>query len=109
MVLPPGIEPGALVPQTNILSIKPLDLRGIERIIKETDRFITIENGMISSGIGEYILSKIKPQYRSKLLFCAGFPDQFIPHGRDEDLFRKYKMDADSLAKRVIKSFKMNQ
>jgi len=87
----------------NLLSIKPLDVRGIERVIKGTRRFITLENGMISGGAGEYIVSSIDAKLKSSLLFIAGFPDTFITHGSVDQLFTLYGIDPDSLFKRIIR------
>ncbi len=87
----------------NLLSIKPLDVNGIEKIIKNTNYYITIENGMISGGIGEYILSKIQAPLRERCLFSAGFPDEFVGHGKNEELFKKYDIDAGALSLRIAK------
>ncbi|MBN2159668.1 MAG: 1-deoxy-D-xylulose-5-phosphate synthase [Spirochaetes bacterium] len=87
----------------NLLTIKPLDVRGIERVIGGTRRSITLENGMVSGGAGEYILGSIKPELRKKVVFCAGFPDQFIPHGDNRQLYHEFGIDAGSLAKRLLR------
>jgi 1-deoxy-D-xylulose-5-phosphate synthase len=86
----------------NLLTIKPLDIRGIELIIRKTGYSITLENGIISGGAGEYILSSVAADLRQKILFCAGFPDQFIPHGTSNQLFSEFGIDAKSLAKRLL-------
>ena len=90
----------------NLLSIKPLDLNGIQRVIKKTPCFITMENGCISGGVGESILSEIDADLRGKLLFTVGFPDEFIIHGASGDLYKEYGMDAESLCKRIIEKMK---
>jgi 1-deoxy-D-xylulose-5-phosphate synthase len=88
----------------NLLTIKPLDVQGIDRVLKEVRYFITLENGIISGGAGESLLSKINAKYRGKLLFAAGFPDEFIPHGSVPRLFTRYGIDASSIAKRILKA-----
>jgi 1-deoxy-D-xylulose-5-phosphate synthase len=85
----------------NLLTIKPLDVRGIERVLRDVKFGITLENGVITGGAGEYILSSVKPELRKKVVFCAGFPDTFIPHGSNKQLFKLYGIDAGSLAKRL--------
>jgi 1-deoxy-D-xylulose-5-phosphate synthase len=87
----------------NLMSIKPLDLNGIEKLIKNTKHYITMENGAMSGGIGEYILSNIQGNLRNKFLFSAGFPDEFIGHGKNAELFKKYNIDAGSLCLNIIK------
>jgi 1-deoxy-D-xylulose-5-phosphate synthase len=96
-------EKGLAVTAVNLLSIKPLDKSGIRRIVNNTKRFITLENGVISGGAGESILSGLEPQLRRKCLFHAGFPDEFITHGSVKDLFNRYNLDAPSLARRILK------
>jgi 1-deoxy-D-xylulose-5-phosphate synthase len=86
----------------NLLTIKPLDKRGIELIVRKTGCSITLENGVISGGAGEYILSSVAADLRQKILFCAGFPDQFIPHGTCNQLFSEFGIDAKSLSKRLL-------
>jgi 1-deoxy-D-xylulose-5-phosphate synthase len=88
----------------NLQSIKPLDIRCIEYAVEGSEFFITIENGAISGGVGEYILSSIKRPLKNRCLFHAGFPDQFITHGRTDELFKKYGIDADSLFRKIMDS-----
>lgn len=90
----------------NIFSIKPLDLSGIERIVKRCSCFITIENAFSSGGAGEYIYSGISPDLCRKRLFAAGFPEKFIGHGSLHELFREYGLDAESVARRIEKGVK---
>jgi len=85
----------------NLLTLKPLPLKKLENLISQNKSFITIENGVVSGGIGEGLLAKIDKNLKNKCLFQAGFPDDFIPHGENQQLFEKYGLDPDSLAKRV--------
>ncbi|MFC1669027.1 1-deoxy-D-xylulose-5-phosphate synthase [Spirochaetota bacterium] len=100
------MEKGYKLSVVNLLSLKPLNLTGVEKIIGETGGFITLENGVLSGGIGEYIISNIKRDLRDKLLFNAGFPDEYITHGSIPELFEKFGIDAKSLSKRVIDKLK---
>ncbi|MBN2041163.1 MAG: 1-deoxy-D-xylulose-5-phosphate synthase [Spirochaetes bacterium] len=90
----------------NVLTIKPLDKNGIERIIAGSRYFITMENGMVSGGVGEFIVSNIHQNLKNKFLFASGFPDEFITHGRIDELLKKYSMDAESLKNRILNSIK---
>jgi len=87
----------------NILSIKPLDVDGIEKVIRRCGRFITLENSFISGGVGEYIYSKIDSSLCTKLLFNGGFPEKFISHGTANELFRENMLDPQSIAERIEK------
>lgn len=90
----------------NLLSIKPLDIEGIEREISRTRHFITLENGCVTGGAGEYLVSSIKPNLRNRCLFTAGFPDRFITQGSSGELFRLHGLDAESLYARIQPAFK---
>ncbi|MFH0976437.1 MAG: 1-deoxy-D-xylulose-5-phosphate synthase [Spirochaetota bacterium] len=90
----------------NLLSIKPLDIKGIENLIKTTKHFITLENGVITGGIGEYIAANINSTIKNKFLFAGGFPDEFIGHGSNSELFKKYSIDPESLYNKLIKILK---
>lgn len=96
---------GFAVTVVNILSIKPLDIAGIEKIIKRCGSFITLENGFISGGCGEYIYSCIDSSLCGKRLFNGGFPDKFISHGTVNELLKENRLDPQSLAERIIKGF----
>ncbi len=90
----------------NILSINPLDVNGIEKVIKSCQGFITLENGFIAGGVGEYIYSAIDPSLCGKRLFSGGFPARFITHGTVGELFKENHLDAQSLADRIEKGLK---
>ena len=92
-----GIRAGIV----NLLSLKPLDVPGIERVLKGSRCGIVLENGVISGGVGEYLVSSVSADLRCKILFCAGFPDRFIPHGSIQELLRENGIDAKSIARRI--------
>ncbi len=85
-----------------IQSIKPLDVNGIEKVLKNVKTFITLENGLLSGGVGEGILSAIRPELRVKYLFSTGFPDNLIPHGSHDDLMKEFGLDSVSISKRIL-------
>ena len=88
----------------NILSIKPLDIDGIENIIKSSDYFVTLENSYSSGGIGEYIYSNIDPSLSVKRIFNGGFPEKLIPHGTFDELLKENLIDPKSISEIIINS-----
>lgn len=54
-------------------------------------RIISIENGVVQGGFGESIGADIK----------FGWTDTFIPHGKIEELEKRYHFDVDSIAKEI--------
>jgi 1-deoxy-D-xylulose-5-phosphate synthase len=85
-----------------IQSVKPFDLNGIEKVIGKVKFFITLENGLLSGGAGEGILSKIRPELRPKFLFSSGFPDSLIPHGTHDYLMKEFGLDALSISGKIL-------
>jgi len=88
----------------NILSIKPLDISGIENIIRNSNYFIILENSYSSGGIGEYIYSNIDPTLCIKKIFNGGFPEKFITHGTFDELLKENFIDAKSISEMIIDS-----
>lgn len=85
----------------NLLTIKPLDVQGIERAMRAARYTVTLENGVASGGAGEYLLASVNPSLRGRVLFCAGFPDRFVSHGTGSQLFKEHGLDAETLASRI--------
>ncbi len=90
----------------NLRSIKPLDIRLIERVIRRTGAFITLENGVVSGGIGESIAASVANELKKKLLFPGGFPDCFICHGSNDELLAHNGLDPSSLCYRIAEKVK---
>ncbi len=97
-------EKGIETTVINLLSIRPLDEKGILRTVKATDHFITLENGHINGGINELILSLLPAESKTKFLFAGGFPDEFIGHGPVHKLMEEYGLDSKSLTERILKN-----
>ncbi len=93
---------GVTASVVNLLSIKPLDIEGIERVARRTSGFVTLENGSLAGGIGEHLLVSIDKPLRDRVLFLGGFPDAFISHGKNSDLFREHGLDPESIASRIL-------
>lgn len=72
--------------------IKPFDAELLARQRAAGMRIASLENGSISGGLGEAIGADLK----------FGWPDEFIPHGSQSELERKYGLDADSVAARIL-------
>jgi 1-deoxy-D-xylulose-5-phosphate synthase len=113
-MVPIALEAAAILKQNgfsatvlNLLSLKPLDIKKIEKAASETRFFITLENGFAAGGIGEHILSCIHRDLRPRMLFAAGFPDRFIEQGTMRELFRLHGLDAASLARKIIRGLKV--
>lgn len=85
----------------NLRTIKPLDMKGIEKAVRERGWFVTLENAVLRGGIGQQIVAELPAELRSRCLMNAGFPDEFIMQGDNRSLLSLYGLDAASLAKKI--------
>lgn len=88
----------------NLLSIKPLDVKGLSKVIERCRCFITVENGFTEGGAGEYIYSLLDPSLCGKRIINTGFSGKFIHHGTSMELFRDCGIDPGSLADKIQKA-----
>lgn len=73
--------------------LKPFD----DSIINSSDKLIvTLEDNLIRGGFGEYIAANY-----TNIVVNLGWPDKFIEHGDCEYLYKKYGLDAESIAERI--------
>ena len=73
--------------------LKPFD----DSIINSSDKLIvTLEDNLIRGGFGEYIAANY-----TNMVVNLGWPNKFIEHGDCEYLYKKYGLDAESIAERI--------
>ncbi|MBO7482895.1 MAG: 1-deoxy-D-xylulose-5-phosphate synthase [Kiritimatiellae bacterium] len=68
--------------------IKPFDAELLARQRADGMRIVSLENGSVAGGLGEAIGAELK----------FGWPDEFIPHGSQSELERKYGLDAEGVS-----------
>ena len=83
----------------SIASIKPLDEEAILRAGQQYPLIVTVEDGIISGGIGESIKALLADS-EAKVI-NMGWPEKFIEHGTQQQLYEKYGLDGKSIAKAI--------
>lgn len=78
--------------------IKPVDAERAALQRKAGMKIVSIENGAVKGGLGEALGADLK----------FGWPDEFIPHGSQSELEKKYLLDAESIADRCVKFISEN-
>lgn len=73
-------------------SLKPFDAERLARQRAAGMKIVSIENGSIAGGFGETIGADLR----------FGWPDVFVPHGRIDELERKYSLDAGAIAAALV-------
>lgn len=92
---------GYLVSVINVRFVKPLDEEMLEEVAQKHTVIVPMEEGVISGGFGQTVATWY--QKEDRITVCpVALPDQFIEHGSVDILKKKYQIDADSIAKRII-------
>lgn len=95
---------GISVTLVNCRFIKPLDFNMLQHIFENHDYIFTIEDNYIAGGFGSSVLEYgSKRDYRGKISLI-GFPDEFIPHGSPELLYKKYNLDIEGIYNSILKT-----
>lgn len=95
-----GIEIGLI----NVRFVKPLDRAVIIEEVKKYDKIITLEDNVVTGGLGSGILEMLsQSDIENKRIKLLGFPDDFIPHGSSGILFKKYGLDTTGIIEHVLK------
>lgn len=84
----------------NIHTIKPIDEKLIVKIAKETNKVITAEDHNIIGGLGSAVAEVLSENYPC-IMKRIGLNDQFGESGKPADLYEKYSLSADKIAKTV--------
>ncbi|MCQ2545985.1 MAG: 1-deoxy-D-xylulose-5-phosphate synthase [Clostridia bacterium] len=83
----------------NMASLKPLDEKKLAASGTRYPLVLTVEDGAVSGGIGETVKAFLADSPAK--VINLGWPDKFIEHGTQEELYAKYHLDADSIANTV--------
>jgi 1-deoxy-D-xylulose-5-phosphate synthase len=99
-------ETGITAQVINARFIKPLDEELLKNIASRFGTIVTLEEGNLNCGFGSAVLEFLDQEGLSEKikLIRAGFPDEFIPNAKREDLLKMYGLDAGALARRITKT-----
>jgi 1-deoxy-D-xylulose-5-phosphate synthase len=86
--------------------IKPLDLDLILKSILKTRRLFTVEEGIVSGGLGSFVLESIIDKVPKDIIIkTIGLPDTFIEHGDREILLDRCGLSARRIKEAIKKSY----
>lgn len=83
--------------------IKPLDMEHLLHIASQYSHIITVEDGSILGGFGQYLSAIIKPNLPHIRTTHLGIPDQFITHGENDILYAQCGYDAKAIEQTILK------
>ncbi|BDR86906.1 1-deoxy-D-xylulose-5-phosphate synthase [Clostridium tetani] len=87
----------------NATFVKPIDKEMLNKIIDEEKTIITLEDNVILGGFGNSVLNYVRDTNSNIKVVNLGFKDEFIPHGKVDNLFKMYGLDEEAILKEVMK------
>lgn len=85
---------------------KPIDLKGIRELVRDASVIVTIEDGIVTGGFGETVVSELaqvvedgKNILTGKKIRCLGYPDEPVLQADIRSIYKKYGLDADGIVK----------
>ena len=88
----------------NASFIKPLDYSIIEELVGENYNIITVEDNVITGGLGESILSYVNEINGKVNIKNLGFNDNFVPHGDLDNLYSMSNLHPEGIAEEILKT-----
>ena len=85
----------------NLRFLKPLDINTIKKSFAKTNKIVTMEDNIIT-GLG----MTIKTHFDTNKVLSIGYPEEFIEHGKIEEIEKKYQMDDEGIYKQIIEFLK---
>ena len=76
--------------------VKPLDLEVVERYARSAAAFVTFEDHALSGGFGSAIIEALNQLGLSVPVVRIGWPDQFIEHGKVDQLRVRYGLTVEA-------------
>ena len=86
---------------------KPLDAELVERLAREHDLVVTIEENVLPGGFGSAVLEHLEdafadgPGERARVL-RVGLPDRYVTHGKPALLRAEVGLTGEAVAERVL-------
>ena len=82
--------------------LKPLDTEMLHSIGQKFNKIITLEDGVIKGGMGSAILEFMSENNYTPSIHRMGIPDEFIEHGRVEELYHLCNLDTPAIEKAML-------
>ena len=92
---------GISVEHIDLRFAKPLDEELLHRVGRKFKKIITVENGVVSGGVGSAVLEFMNACGYGCEITMLGVPDEFPEHGTPEQLHQKYGFDAEGILRTI--------
>ncbi|MDR3262417.1 MAG: 1-deoxy-D-xylulose-5-phosphate synthase [Tannerella sp.] len=92
---------GFSIAHYDMIYLKPIDEAILHEVGRRFSRIITVENGVITGGLGSAVMEFMSEHGYAPFVKRIGVSDRFIEHGSIRELYRLCGMDAASIAETV--------
>ena len=94
--------------------LKPIDEDILHEVAEKFDTIITVEDGVISGGLGSTVAEYVADRYANRSQTAAlsevrppkvirlGVKDQFVEHGSTKELYQLLKLDKDGICESLL-------
>lgn len=77
--------------------LKPIDNKILHEVFSKFESVITVEDGVINGGLGSAVVEFMNEHNYHAKVVCLGVPDQFVEHGKPEELQRECGFDVEGI------------
>lgn len=95
-------ESGVSVAHYDMRFLKPLDTALLDEVGSRFKRVVTVEDGARIGGLGSAVLEYFADQGIKAEVVRLGLPDNFVEHGKPEELYRIVGLDKESIKKTLL-------
>jgi len=86
----------------NMRFLKPLDEELLHTIAQRFKQIVTLEDGVVTGGLGSAILEFMSDNGYSLSIKRLGIPDRFIAQGTPAELYREIELDVEGIANTLL-------
>jgi 1-deoxy-D-xylulose-5-phosphate synthase len=97
-------EKAAQVAHYDMRWLKPIDEELLHTVGKAFDTIITVEDGMISGGLGSAVLEFMADNGYTPRVIRLGVNDQFVEHGSTKELYQLLKLDKEGICESLLQA-----
>ena len=84
--------------------LKPMDEQLLHEIGKRFTTIITVEDGVISGGLGSAVLEFMADNGYTPHVIRLGVNDQFVEHGSTKELYQLLKLDTQGICESLLQA-----
>lgn len=94
-------QEGLSIAHYDMRFLKPIDEELLHHVAKTFKRIVTVEDGVISGGLGSAVLEFLADNNYCISVKRLGLPDEFIEHGTQAELYKAISLDAAGIAESI--------